>query len=809
MRKISIGFLMVFLAFLVVSAQSGFQTVDGAASAIGIGANGSVWVVGTDNNLYRRTGNTWQQLVVPGKAKRVAVDPNGNPYILLENGAMQAYISGGFVDFPGQAFDIGLGADGSLFHVGLSGTLYKWNGSGWSDSFGSDAQQVAVDPQGNPWTISQTGQIARYDGTNKQSLPGQGVGISISARGTVFVVGADNNRIWRWTGSDWVSVSNYPNAVQIAADPQDGLWVLTQNQAIARNDTVDTTQPAPPTPPTPLAPNTGDARADFNNLVLGFPNWASFAPERPDVNRATGSAVRAAPARGTNGNAYDCTTTPYTLTETPDKIVTFNPDANVLWSGALLQGKGYKQGIGSLRELPIRQRNPLELSVNLQTAQNSATIANPTNVSVASAIGGIIDNAQRNGVQTATSISYTKTDSYSSEQLALSLGISVSYLASSVKATFGFNRDVSERTVSAIFRETAFTVSVAAPQTPSSFLSSAFSRADLDAQLQQGNLGRDNIPVYVSSVTYGRMLMFSLTSTASSQEINATLEAMYRGGAVTVEGNLSASQKSVLRNSKINVVTIGGDAENARNLIATGNLSKYFERTNSLSTYRPISYEVRNLGDGSIAKLTETTNYNVTECSVLTGKKAGERWVSVVDGIYLDEPGDGSDGNIFGIVRLEGKPDMFNIPRASAITLNQGHIIGANRNINVPGVGLRRGDGRFDENRNFQVYDFVNSTARGWELYAILLDADYTLGNQDDAIINRQANNPIRMPNPFGGPDTQGAPRITGAGSGSPGSATVIYRQKKLCNLIEDPITKAVAPENGFCMAAATAIAQP
>ncbi len=806
MKKVGTAILMLFLAFLVVSAQSGFQTVDGAATAIGIGANGSVWVVGTNKAVYNRTGNTWQR-VDSSEITRVAVDPQGNPWVIGGGGAMYRRVNNAWVNIPGQAFDIGIGADGSVYHVGLSGTLFKWTGTAWGNSFGNDAQQVAVDPQGNPWTLSKTGEIARYTGTSKQVLPGQGLSIAISAKGTVFTLGADNNRIWRWTGSDWVQAASFPNAVAIAADPQDGLWVLARDLSIVRSGALDVVQPTQPTTPTPSP--TGDARADFNNLVLGLPGWSAFAPERPDQNRATGSGVRAAPARGTNGNAYDCTTTPYTITETPDKIVTFNPDANVLWSGALLQGRGYKQGIGSLRELPIRQRAPLELSVNLQTAQNGATIANPTNVSVASAIGGIIDNAQRNGVQTATSISYTKTDSYSSEQLALSLGISASYLASSVKATFGFSRDVSERTVSAIFRETAYTVSVAAPQTPSSFLSSAFTRADLDAQIQQGSLGRDNIPVYVSSVTYGRMLMFSMTSTASAQELNATLDAMYRGGAVTVEGNLSASQKTVLRNSKISVVTVGGDAENARSLIATGNLSKYFERTNSLSTYRPISYEVRNLGDGSIAKLSETTNYNLTECSVLTGKKAGERWVSIVDGIYLNEPGDTSDGNIYGIVRLEGKSDMLNIPRASAITMNKGDVIGANRNINVPGVGLRRGDGRFDENRNFQVYDFVNSTARGWQVYAILLDADYTLGNQDDAIINRQANNPIQMPNPFGGPDTLAAPRITGTGSGDPGSATVIYRQKKLCNLIEDPVTKAVAPENNFCVAAATAIAQP
>jgi hypothetical protein len=807
-RQLSIiPVVFTFLAALmVVLAQASFERLTGLARDLGIGANGTAWAIGTDQKAYRLNGTTW--VVSPSaNLTRVAIDPKGNPWAVGKNNAILRLVAAKWQPMPGQAFDLGIGADGTVYAVGLSNTLFRWNGSSWGQGFGSDAAQVAVDPQGNPWTVGKTGQIARYVAGKKEVLPGTALDIAVASNGTVLVIGTDARRIWRWTGKDWVTVGEVPQAARIAAAPNGAAWIATQTGAILRGAANPNSIPNTVVAPTPTTPSTADARASFNSLVLGFPNWAAFSPELPEQNRATAASSRATQTLG--NNAYDCTTTPYTLTETPDKIVTFNPDANVLWAGALLQGQGYKQGLGSLKELPIRQRAPLELSVNLQTAGNSATIANPTNVSVQAAIGGIIDNAGRNGILPSTSVSYQKTDSYSSEQIALSLGVSVKYLASSAKATFDFKRDASERTVTAIFKETAFTVSVAAPQTPSSYLSSAFLSADLNAQIQQGNLGRDNIPVYVASITYGRMLMFSLTSKASSQEINATLDAMYQGGAVTVEGNLDAKYKKVLQESKISVVTVGGDAENARRLIASGKLSDYFGRTNSLGTYKPMSYEVRNLGDGSIAKLSETTNYNVTECSVLTAKKVGERWVSVIDGIYLNEPGDDSEGNIFGAGFLVGaKGAIFNIPRASAITIKQGAVFGANRFINIPGVGAIQGDGRFDENNNFLVRDITSASAPALQLILILLDADYTLGNADDAIVARGENNPILLPNPFGGANTSAAPRISGAGSGSPGSATVLYRQKKLCNLLEEPVSKRIVAEEP-CMSAATAIAQP
>jgi hypothetical protein len=805
MSRKSFGFIpaltaVSLVALMIASAQVTLQKIAGTAKDIEIGANNQIWIIGSDDTAYLRVNNTWKKMNSTAITK-IAVDPQGNAWAVAKaDNRIVRFNKNAWSSVAGKAQDIGIGANGNIFRVSETGDVEPLNGSSWGKSIGS-AVQVAVDPKGSPWTISADDGISRFVNGKEQRIPGQAKSIAIAANGTVYVLGADFNRIWRWDGNmGWNEAASVPDATRVATDNKGTLFVLNKKGEIQRVVTA-------PTPPAPPKPTASDARANFNNLVLGLPKWDAFSPTLPDKAGAVGGGN--SELQRIDKTAYSCTTTPYSITETPEKIVTFSPDANVLWAGALLQGKGYKLGLGSLKELPIRQRAPLRLSVDLLTADNGRTINNPDHESVGKAIGDLIEKAENNKVKAGSKIFFESSESYSAEQSALSVGISAKYMGSSAKATFDIQRSANQNTIVAVFREVAFTVSVSAPQTPSSYLSTAFSQTDLDDQLRQGNIGTDNIPVYVSSITYGRLLMFTMTSTASSQAMKATLDAMYKGGTIEVEGNLSAEQKRVLANSSIKVVTIGGDKDIARNLIASGRLSEYFSKTNALTTYRPLSYEVRNLGDGSIAKLSETTNYNVTQCSALTARKVGERWVNVIDGIYLNNAGDGDTGDIYGAGFLQGAAGtIFNIPENAPVVMKTGSVFGANRQVTVPGINVFTGDGRFDTNNNFVVKDYFNAAPNNLEFIVFLLDRDSRVLDDDDAIIVRGDNNPVILGNPFGSSDKREGVRVDGVGRGTPGSATVVYRQKKLCDLLEDPISKQIVPEEG-CLSASLAISQP
>ena len=78
-------------------------------------------------------------------------------------------------------------------------------------------------------------------------------------------------------------------------------------------------------------------------------------------------------------------------------------------------------------------------------------------------------------------------------------------------------------------------------------------------------MGPGNPPVYVSSITYGRMVIFTFESTYSSEELGAALEFAYRGG-VDVSGQVSVTYKDIISNSKITAYILGGTYAKAAEL---------------------------------------------------------------------------------------------------------------------------------------------------------------------------------------------------------------------------------------------------
>ena len=110
--------------------------VPGSATDIAVGANGSVWVVGTNPvaggyGIYHWNGNGWA--AVAGGAVTIAVDPAGNPWVTNSAHHIYHHTSAGWALYPGSATDIAVGANGSVWVVGTNPVaggygIYQWNG---------------------------------------------------------------------------------------------------------------------------------------------------------------------------------------------------------------------------------------------------------------------------------------------------------------------------------------------------------------------------------------------------------------------------------------------------------------------------------------------------------------------------------------------------------------------------------------------------------------------------------------------------------------------------------------------------------
>ena len=384
------------------------------------------------------------------------------------------------------------------------------------------------------------------------------------------------------------------------------------------------------------ATQTAADRRYINRYLGGLPAIRGPEPSTRQTGAATRSTTGPLPSDLTaqqQGIAqsglsrYECTTTPYSLTTNPQVVVTHSPDANKLWLGGLLQGRGYSNGLGSLRQLPIAQRAPLQIYISLLGRKNAVTVKNPNAANVQQAIGQLVQTAIRNKVPVPAAIDFDQRNETSSAQALLSLGLSAKYLGATVDSKLDSSHAANESSVVAKFFQKMFTVSIVTPQTPAAYFSNRFTKASLLQQQQLGRIGRGNPPVVVSNITYGRMLLYSVTAKASSSDLQGALNAAYDGGAASGSISLGAHDQQVLSSATYNVEAIGGSATAAQNLIVNHQLGDYFKSQASLASAVPIAYQMDNIGNDSAATFGETTSYNETTCQAVanTSVKYGER----------------------------------------------------------------------------------------------------------------------------------------------------------------------------------------
>ena len=367
---------------------------------------------------------------------------------------------------------------------------------------------------------------------------------------------------------------------------------------------------------------------DVDAYLQDLPPWSAFSPTQPDQDPApTGAAVTVDTVEvdvdsiGKDDGqvytledvVYTCETEEYSITQNPREVVMYNP-SELLWPGAIIQGEGHT--LGSVADLSIsgEERAPLNVLVNISNDQNFLTVDQPTKSGVRQAVGSLVDNAVQSGIDTPSSVDFERTVYHSEEQSALEMGLSARYLGYSASAQGSIDREASETTVTAHYYQNMYEVEIDNPASPGDFFSDAFTEEKLQQLQSRGEIGPENLPVYVSKIVYGRMMLFSLTSTASRSDIEGTVNASYDGLSGGGGANLSAQEETILEEAELKVTTIGGNAANAIAAIRSGNWRNYFDEEATLSTAVPLSYTFRNLGDNSIAGVTERTEYEIRTC---------------------------------------------------------------------------------------------------------------------------------------------------------------------------------------------------
>ena len=189
----------------------------GKAQDIGVGANGSVWIMDIENHryggsIYRLEGSKFVK--TSGQGVRIDVDPNGNPWGINNLGHIYKWENNSWHKMSGLANDIGIGANGDVWIIGTdiinsNHGIYKWSGTQWVKYPGA-AVRIDVGPTGIPWVVNAAGDIFKFTNNSWHQLPGKAKDISVGSDGTAWVIGTDNtlggHGIYRWKGNNWEKI---------------------------------------------------------------------------------------------------------------------------------------------------------------------------------------------------------------------------------------------------------------------------------------------------------------------------------------------------------------------------------------------------------------------------------------------------------------------------------------------------------------------------------------------------------------------------------------------------------------------------
>lgn len=366
----------------------------------------------------------------------------------------------------------------------------------------------------------------------------------------------------------------------------------------------------------------GEEAEKINTYVINL----NYDPDEIlNVQSETGSSERniSDDSNTSLGTVQECRVDEHNIRSNFEDVAIFDPALGVVYPGALVIGN-QEMLDGAPQPLQI-SRAPVKLRLDLPGIGEGGNIevVTPTYLNVQSSIDEGLEfwnnDIAPQGYEIASRAYYESTTTYSSEQMSLDLGVSADWVSgSSFESQFSYDSSTSKRVAAILYRQVFYDVVMETPGNPSDVFSS-----DVDLAKVETAMGSSTPPAYVSSVSYGRIIMVRMetTSTETGVDLEAALE--YASLGKDVEADIEAKYKSILEESTINVVTIGGNAEIASQVItgstvaSSGGLNYVISEGSLYSRDNPgapIAYTVKYLKDNRVAKMGYNTDYRIETC---------------------------------------------------------------------------------------------------------------------------------------------------------------------------------------------------
>ena len=226
---------------------------------------------------------------------------------------------------------------------------------------------------------------------------------------------------------------------------------------------------------------------------------------------------------------------------------------------------------------------------------------------------------------TAAQADFDVKQAYSAEQFALSIGInaSVEGYPANISGKLNVSSDSFENTVVAQFTQVYYEISYDTPERSFSVFRDGEAFEDPDNQIGDGNP-----PLYVSSVKYGRQILFFLRSSYGYELVKAALEGAFSGDGATAKASAELDYRSIVQNSSVSYVVRGGPASTSLGPIDSASPEEMYDAIKKViadskaadfslsSPGVPIAYTLKYLADNKTAMTSYSSTYDRRDCRV-------------------------------------------------------------------------------------------------------------------------------------------------------------------------------------------------
>ncbi|MFK7811733.1 MAG: thiol-activated cytolysin family protein [Maribacter sp.] len=352
----------------------------------------------------------------------------------------------------------------------------------------------------------------------------------------------------------------------------------------------------------PTAPITGGQADEFNALMASLPDFDQ--PE--EVSEPVEVEEKAIPpAKDTENPTLECYTNYYKASPGFDEMLALDPTTDVIFPGAILKGETIPTG----EYVPIvADRAPITLSASLTNISGSPVveITDPKLSTVREGIKTSILDQEVTGA-TAAKVNFSISEVYSEEHLKLAIGANYRSAAAKVSSSFDFSKSTYQYKYVLKYFQVYYTIDMDPPKNPSDLFTNA---PDISS------LGSTS-PVYVATVTYGRMVIYTIESNYSKTEVDAAFKASFASG----DGSVDVESEKIISESDIEALVIGGSGDDAAKTVnGPADVYEYISNGGDYSKDSPgapLSYKLRYLKQGTpVARLVLASEYPIRQCDL-------------------------------------------------------------------------------------------------------------------------------------------------------------------------------------------------